>query len=142
MMLRRYEEVKDNGVVYSMFGRPRRIPDGKLIRKYYGDADHADLPYEARTLLNTGVNFPIQSAGASIINRAAIAFHKRMEVLGLNAKIVMQVHDELIVECDLADVDVVSYELKHAMETTTVLPGVKLEAQPQAGMTLAEAKAA
>lgn len=140
MMLESYAMVKDNGVVYSLYGRPRRIPDGLNIRRIYGDLEHGELPYEARTLLNLGMNHRVQSSAASIVNRSAIAFCRRMDELGLDAKIVLQVHDEINVECREEDKDIVAYELKKAMEDTCVLPGVALIAEPKIAYNLADLK--
>jgi DNA polymerase-1 len=116
------------------------MPDAKKISRIYGNLGHADLPYEARGLLNLAVNHTIQSTGASICNRAMIKFHAMAKELGLNCKIVVQVHDEIIVECDENDAESVSLLLQEAMENTTVLPGVTLEAKPKVGKTLAALK--
>jgi DNA polymerase-1 len=63
-----------------------------------------------------------------------------MLALGLNAKIVLQVHDEIVVECDEQDAEIVARELKAAMETTVTLPGVALVAEPKIARNLAELK--
>lgn len=141
MMLDSHEIAMRDGVVYNLYGRPRRIPDAKRIRKIYGaKAHHGNLPYEARTLLNLAMNHRVQSSGASIVNRAAIAFHARMQELQLDAKIVLQVHDEIVVECRKEDAEVVKAELKYAMEKTTELPGVELVAEPKVAECLADLK--
>ena len=138
MMQDAHELAKKNGYVTNLFGRPRRMPDAKKITKIYGKAEHKDLPYEARGLLNLAVNHRIQSTGASIINRAAIAFFNSCKEAGINCKIVSQVHDELIIECHEIDKDNVALILQDAMETTTILPGVNLEAIPRISNNLAK----
>jgi DNA polymerase-1 len=141
MMLDSHEMVKDYGVVYSLYGRPRRIPEGLNIRAVYGDADHGDLPYAIRNMLNLGMNHRVQASGASIVNRAMIRFYARMKELGIKyAPILSQIHDEIIVECRIEDVEVVKLELKNAMENTTILPGVKLEAMPVAAAMMSDLK--
>lgn len=146
MMLAAHEQAKTHGVVYNLFGRPRRIPAAKRIRKVFGNLPHSELPYEARTLLNLGMNHEVQSTGASVMNRAAIAFWVRARVLeAVNAlwkevKIVLQVHDELIVEAPTAIAEDVRRELKAAMENTTQLPGVILVAEPKIAYNLADLK--
>ncbi len=139
-MLTQHEVAKANGVVYNLYGRPRRIPEAKKITQIYGHADHKDLPYEARTLLNLAFNHTVQSTGASIVNRSAIKFNQICKELNIDAKIVMQVHDEIIVECNQADADDVVLLLKDAMENTVTLPGVKLEAEPKIATNLADLK--
>ncbi len=129
---------KKQGYVTNLFGRPRRIPDAKKIDKIYGPKDHAELPYEARGLLNLAVNHRIQSTGASIVNRAAIKFNQNTALAAINCRLVVQVHDSLVVECDESDADNVSILLQDAMENTTILQGVDLEAIPRIGRNLAE----
>lgn len=138
MMLEAHEIAKSTGQVESLQGRVRRIPEAIDIEEIYGDLKHADLPYEARGLLNLAVNHRIQSTAASIVNRASIAFFNSCKTAGIDAPIVVQVHDSLVVECAEADADDVSLLLQHAMETTTKLDGISLEAVPKIGRNLAE----
>lgn len=141
MMLSAHEEAKDTGRSVSMFGRPRRIPAAADIRKIYGKTQHKDLPYEIRTLLNLAMNHKVQSAGASIVNRATIAIWDKIRENNIqDCKIILQVHDELIIECKEEDGPLVALLLQEAMENTTVLPGVSLEAVPKIGKTLADLK--
>lgn len=138
MMLESHKMAKRDGQVKNLFGRPRRMPEAKRITKLYGDVDHAELPYEARNLLNLAVNHRIQSTGASIVNRATIAFHKFKTMAGIDCRLVCQVHDSLIVECNHEDAEGVLALLQEAMENTVTLPGVPLEAIPKIGNNLAE----
>lgn len=138
MMLEAHNKAKADGFVTNLFGRKRRIPDAKKIEHLYGDATHAELPYEARSLLNLACNHRIQSTGASIMNRAAIKFYTLCKDAGIDSRLVLQVHDELVAECAEGDSEDVSALLRHAMETTTVLEGVPLEAVPRISKTLAK----
>lgn len=141
MMLDSHEEAKIEGRVITMFGRPRRIPQAATIKKIYGNTKHKDLPYEIRTLLNLAMNHKVQSTGASIVNRASIAIWNKIRENNIKeCRIVMQVHDELIVECKEEDGQLVSLLLQEAMENTTLLPGVSLVAVPKIGKTLADLK--
>lgn len=142
LMLKSHEQARTKGVVYNLFGRPRRIPKALQINKICGkDATHGELPYEFRNLLNLAVNHRIQSTGASIMNRAAIAFFDRCRLLGWSdVKIVMQVHDELVVEGPEELAEQIVIELKHAMEHTVELPGVQLIAEPKISYNLADLK--
>ena len=137
MMLESHEMAKKHGVVHSLYGRPRRIPEAKNIPH---GIEHGELPYEMRTLLNLGMNHRVQSSAASIVNRAAIAFYKRISHLGLSAKIVLQVHDELVIECKEGDAEFVAATLKDCMENTTTLPGVALIANPVIAKNLGDLK--
>lgn len=146
MMLESHEQAKANGVVYSLYGRPRRIPEAKEIRSIYGGCDHGELPYVARTLLNLSINHRIQSSAATIMNRAAIAIWNAIKSLAeddlvwLKVKIVLQVHDELILEGPEELADHMAAVLKHCMESTTQLPGVSLQADPKIARNLADLK--
>ena len=147
MMLDSHEQAKKNGVVYNLFGRPRRIPEAKDIPSVYGKGTpHSELPYQARTLLNLGMNHRVQSTAASIMNRAAIAFYNRcvhlasIDPIWAHVKIALQIHDELIIESPETIAESVSMELKLAMENTVTLPGVLLRSDPKIGKSLADTK--
>lgn len=140
MMLEAHELVKKQGYVESLFGRKRRIPEAKNINNMYGNCVHSELPYSARNLLNLAVNHRIQSTGASIMNRSAVAFHDLCKKYKVDAKIILQVHDEVVVECDQEEGEMVASLLKWCMENTVKIPGVDLVAEPKIGNNLAELK--
>lgn len=137
MMLEAHNLAKTQGFVTNLFGRKRRMPEALLINKHYGNAEHGELPYEARNLLNLAVNFRIQATGASIINRGAIAFNRNCKVAGIDCKMVLQVHDSIVIECNEADAEAVSLLLRDAMENTVRLEGIKFEAIPKISKSLA-----
>jgi DNA polymerase-1 len=146
LMLEAHEQVKTEGATYNLFGRPRRQPEGLKIKKVYGNTQHGDLPYAVRNILNLAVNHKIQSSGASIMNRAAIAVWKEIRMMAETdkrwdeVKIIMQVHDELILEGPEELKHVMYVILKRCMEETTELPGVQLVAEPKAAFNLADLK--
>lgn len=146
LMLESHEQAKAEGQVTNLFGRPRRIPQAKTIKQIYGNVDHSDLPYEIRNILNLSINHRIQSTSASIMNRAAIAVYDKCQERAkgdprwLEVKIVMQVHDELILEGPEPIAGLIALVLKDAMENTVVLPGVKLIAEPVIANNLADLK--
>lgn len=147
MMLDAHAEAKQNGVVYSLFGRPRRMPEAMSIPGTYGEnTKHADLPYTARNILNLAMNHKPQSSGASIMNRAGIAYCNIRSELAkddprwLDVKLVLQVHDEWVLEGPEALADDMVKVLKHCMENTVQLPGVALVAEPKIAKNLADLK--
>lgn len=138
MMIDSHNLAKTDGQVVNLFGRPRRMLDAKKITKLYGNLPHARLPYEARNILNLAVNHRIQSTAASIVNRAMIKFLQNIFLVEINCKIVLQVHDSIVVECLEADAENISLLLQDAMENTVQLEGIRLEAIPKIGKNLAE----
>ena len=130
-MLESHEQAKKQGFVSNIFGRKRRMTEAKNINLMYGKLSHKELPYDARSLLNLSTNHRVQSTAASIVNRSAIKFVEFCRQADIKAKIVAQVHDELVVECKEEDAENVSILLQEAMETTITLPGVPLEAIPR-----------
>lgn len=146
LMLESHEQAKTAGRVTNLFGRPRRMPEALKIKDIYGDSEHGELPYEIRNTLNLAVNHRIQSTGASIMNRAAIAFHKyckdaqSVDPAWADVKLILQVHDEIVAEAPEHLAEDVVVLMKHAMETSVQLPGVKLLAEPKIGKNLADLK--
>lgn len=140
-MLRCHNDAKEHGQVVSLFGRPRRMPQAKDIKKLYGQSKHEELPYQIRNVLNLAVNHVIQSTAASIMNRAAIAIHKTFEEVGFtDCKIVLQVHDEIIIECPEEQAADVAEIVKVCMETTVSIQGVDLIAEPKIANNLGDLK--
>jgi DNA polymerase I-like protein with 3'-5' exonuclease and polymerase domains len=146
LMLESHELVKTQGYVSNLFGRKRRIPAAKSIKSIYGNTDHSELPYEVRNLLNLSINHRIQSTGASIINRAAIAVKKKCKELAITdplwaeVRTVLQIHDELVLEGPESIAEDIKLVLKDCMENTTILPGITLEAIPKIAKNLADLK--
>ncbi len=141
LQARCHAQVKAEGRVYSIYGRPRRIPEALGITKIYGNTQHSELPYQARTLLNLSVNHTVQSSGASIMNRAAIKVKKLIDEKGWeDVKIILQVHDELVLEGPEELASQMAEVLKHCMETACTLPNVDLVAQPVISKNLADLK--
>lgn len=133
LMLDSHEQAKAHGVVYNLFGRPRRIPEALSIPKLYGrNTPHHELPYASRNTLNLAMNHRIQSTAASITNRAMIRFYNNIRLASIdNCKIILMVHDEIVVECLEKDCEDVILLLRDAMENAVHLPGVALVADPK-----------
>ncbi len=146
MMLESHEEVKAKGVVYSLYGRPRRIPEAMNIVEIYGHVSHSELPYSARTLLNLAMNHRVQSTASSVMNRGLIRFARRRKELAktnplwAEVKIVLQVHDEGVLEGPESLASEMVPVLKDSMENAVILPGVALVAEPKIANNLADLK--
>jgi DNA polymerase-1 len=146
MMLNSHKEAMDTGQVVNQYGRPRRMPQAKMIKQLFGKLDHSELPYELRNVLNLAVNHKVQSTGASIMNRAAVALWKSIQDMAATdarwkeVKIVLQVHDEIVLEAPEDIKHEVADILKYCMEETVVLKGVDLKADPKMAYNLADLK--
>ncbi len=81
------ESAREHGYVTTMFGRRRYIPEIKASNKnlqHFGE--------------RVAMNSPIQGSAADIIKLAMINTYNRLEREGLDAKLILQVHDELLIE--------------------------------------------
>lgn len=104
------EDAHKSGYVTTKFNRRRYIPElqsQNKILKSFGE----------RAAMNT----PIQGTAADIIKLAMIRTHKALEESGLDARLILQVHDELIVECDKKDSAEVTRILKTEMENAAMM---------------------
>ena len=116
------------GYVETMFGRRRNLTElmsqNVNIRKFG---------------LRAAMNTPVQGTAADIIKIAMNKVYKALQSEVPEAKLVMQVHDELIVECDIGDADKVGEILKREMEGAVKL-NVPLVADVHSGSNWLEAK--
>lgn len=101
---------ENNGFVDTMFGRRRYINEFK-------SSNHQLREFGYRAAMNT----PIQGSAADIIKLAMNAVEEALKKNYPSAKFVMQVHDEVIVECDSCDADGVSKLIKSEMENVVKL---------------------
>jgi DNA polymerase I-like protein with 3'-5' exonuclease and polymerase domains len=145
-MLDSHAEAKKNGYVLNLYGRPRRMPLAKSIPKHLQRVAHEDLPYEYKNILNLAVNHRVQSTAASIMNRGAIKVYslirqlEKVDAIWSEVKIVLQVHDELVLEGPEELAEEMKIVLKEGMETAATLPNVDLVAQPVVATNLADLK--
>lgn len=98
-------EAKKNGYVSTLFGRRRYVPGI--------NSNNAQQRSEAE---RNAVNAPIQGCAADIIKLAMIEVDKQLRDRGLKSRIVLQIHDELLLEVPKGEIDVVSSLLKECME--------------------------
>ena len=99
------EFAKENGYVTTMFGRRRDIPEIKA-------SNFNTRAFGERVALNT----PIQGSAADIIKLAMINVFRRLNKEKLLSKLILQVHDGLIIEAPKSEVDKVCALLKEEME--------------------------
>ena len=122
------EEAKEKGYVSTLFGRRRYIPELKsknyMVRKF-GD----------RAAMNT----PIQGTAADIMKIAMINVYNELKANNLKSKIVLQIHDELIIETLNEEKEEVKEILKNQMEKAAKLL-VPLNVEVEEGKNWYQAK--
>ncbi len=108
-------DAKKSGYVCTMFHRRRYVPELQASNKQIQASGK-------RIAMNT----PVQGTAADIIKLAMIRVHDRLEHEVPSAKLILQVHDELIIEVPLADADqaaqVLHEEMIHAVQLSVPLP--------------------
>ena len=120
-------QAKEDGYVTTLFARRRWIPELK-------SSNFNTRSFGERVALNA----PIQGTAADIIKLAMIRVRDRLKAEGLEGKLVLQVHDELIVECPQAEAEQVCKLVEEEMEGVAAL-SVPLLAETHAGTSWAEA---
>ncbi len=122
------EEAKKNGCVSTLFGRRRYIPElnskNYMIRKF-GD----------RAAMNT----PIQGTAADIMKIAMIKVYNELKNRNLKSKLILQIHDELLIETVLEEKEEVEKLLKECMEESANL-SVPLTVEVEEGKSWYQAK--
>ena len=121
------KQAKEDGYVTTLFGRRRWVPELK-------SSNFNTRSFGERVALNA----PIQGTAADIIKLAMIRVHDRLKQEGLTGKLVLQVHDELIVECPEAEADQVCKLVEEEMEAVCRL-SIQLLAETAAGKSWADA---
>lgn len=111
---RQVEEAKEKGYVTTMFGRRRPIPELKssnFMQRSFGE--------------RVAMNSPIQGTAADIIKMAMIHVWEELERRGLDSRLILQIHDELLIETKEAELEEVKLllaeEMKHAADLAVSL---------------------
>ena len=121
-------QAKEDGYVATLMGRRRWLPELKSTN------------YNLRAFgERVALNMPIQGTAADVMKLAMIRVARRLKTEGLRAQLILQVHDELIVECPQEEADQVKALLTQEMEGAGNF-SVPLVAEAGAGRSWAEAK--
>jgi DNA polymerase-1 len=122
------EFCKENGFVTTMCGRKRYINEiaaSNFMTRQMGE--------------RLAMNSPIQGSAADIIKIAMIKVYKKIKELNLKSKLVLQIHDELVVDCYPGESEIVKRILKEEMQSVVDLQ-VPLLVEVEEGKTLYDAK--
>jgi len=122
------ENAKENGYAETIFNRKRDLPELKSSN------------YNIRSFgERVAMNMPIQGTAADIIKIAMIKVYRELKQRKLKSKLILQVHDELIIETYKEEVSEVTKLLTECMEEAMVLK-VKLEVDLKVGNSWYETK--
>ncbi|MBQ8974916.1 MAG: DNA polymerase I, partial [Oscillospiraceae bacterium] len=127
-MKRIVQQAKSDGYVSTQYGRRRYLPELK-------SSNHNVKSFGERVALN----MPIQGTAADIMKIAMVNVSRRIEREGLQARLLLQVHDELIVECPDGEKEQVARLLTEEMSSAAKL-SVPLTVDAHWGHSWAEAK--
>ena len=97
-------QARESGFVETVFGRRLYLPD--IDSRNYQRRQYAE---------RSAINAPMQGTAADIIKKAMIDLEQRLVAESINAKIIMQVHDELVLEVEDSSVGAVSEFVTEAM---------------------------
>ena len=123
------EQAKKDGYVATLMGRRRWLPElrsANFNMRSFGE--------------RVALNMPIQGTAADVMKLAMIRVAQALKDQGLEARLVLQVHDELIVECPQREAEQVKLLLEEEMEQVVAL-AVPLTADAGVGRSWGEAKA-
>ncbi len=122
------EQAREDGYVSTLYGRRRWLPELKSSNfnlRSFGE--------------RVALNMPIQGTAADLMKLAMLRVHKALKDEGLTGRLVLQVHDELIVECPDGEVEAVKALLEREMTGVAQLK-VPLIAEANAGQSWGDAK--
>lgn len=122
------DDAKDKGYCETMFGRRRPVPELKSTnfnQRSFGE--------------RVAMNSPIQGTAADIIKYAMVHVYDALKAKGLKSKLILQIHDELLIETRNDEVEEVREVLSHEMQNACEL-AVKLEIDLHTGADWYEAK--
>ena len=121
-------EAKEKGYATTMFGRRRPVPELKssnFMQRSFGE--------------RVAMNSPIQGTAADIIKIAMVRVHDRLQREGFHSRLILQVHDELLIEAREDEADRVEELLRREMQQAAELK-VPLEIDLHRGNNWYEAK--
>ena len=122
------ESGKEKGYAVTLLGRRRPLPELKSSNynvRQFGE--------------RVAMNMPIQGSAADIIKMAMVEVYQKLKKGGFQAKLILQIHDELIVDCPINEAEKVSALMQECMENVIKL-NVKLVAEAKIGRSWYETK--
>lgn len=138
------------GYVSTQYGRIRHLGEAKRLYGLFGkrllnyrwakDNGLTEQRYILKNLLNNAVNFQIQGLAAHALNRAMLLTTRKLKEYNINARIVLSIHDEILLIAEEGQAERAAEVLKWCMENCIDISPIKLKAQPIIGRSYAECK--
>ncbi len=122
------KDAKENGYSKTIFNRRRPIPElasSNFMQRSFGE--------------RVAMNAPIQGTAADIMKIAMILVYKELENRGLQSKLILQIHDELLIETKKSEVEEVKHILEEKMKEAVNF-AVSLDVEVHEGMNWYETK--
>ena len=127
-MRRLIDDATEKGYGETLFARRRPLPElkaGNAMTRHFGE--------------RVARNMPIQGTAADVIKIAMVRVYRRLQAEGMRARLILQIHDELMVEAPPEEAERAAILLKEEMEAAASLR-VKLEVDVHRGRTWYDAK--
>ncbi len=121
-------QAKEQGYVSTLYGRRRPVPElssSNFMQRNFGE--------------RVAMNSPIQGTAADIMKIAMVGVDRRLKKEGLSSRLILQIHDELLVETALSEIEQVKAILREEMDGAAKL-SVPLEIDMNVGTSWFETK--
>lgn len=124
--LNRFHELRDWIEATKDFARKHGYVETLFGRRVHINGLHEKIASRRAAAERAAINAPLQGTAADIIKRAMIRVGPALAEANLNAKLLLQVHDELVFECPVKELDATAERVKRVMKEAP-LPVVKLK---------------
>ncbi len=124
--LNRFHELRDWMEATKQFAREHTYVETLFGRRVYINGIKDKMPARRQGAERAAINAPLQGTAADIMKRAMIRMPQALVGAGLKAKLLLQVHDELVFEVPVAELETTTALVKHVMQDAP-LPAVKLK---------------
>ncbi len=127
-MTKTISDARENGYVSTIYNRRRAMPElnaSNFVQRAFGE--------------RVAMNMPIQGSAADIIKIAMVKVSEKLKENGLRSRLILQVHDELLVETHKEEIDIVKKILKDEMENAVKM-SVPMDVDVHSGRNWLEAK--
>jgi DNA polymerase-1 len=121
-------QARRQGYVNTLYGRKRFFPDMQML-------SHS----ERQALEREAINMPIQGGNADLIKIAMLRIQHKLNEKNLKTRMILQVHDELVFEVPVEELDLIKYYVKELMEGVAKLD-VPIKVEMKVGRNWFEAE--